>query len=489
MNKPREWWAVFLFNRRSFGEYLSEKESWYGHFANFGQVIYLSLQTLSFSRLVLFALGQMGWSLTGFATANLLVYFYLPPDSASHAVFPVYISQAAVWGFLTLVGLINFSGRIFDAITDPIIAGLSDKSTASFGRRRIFMAIGLLPFVICSVLVFHPPVAGEHPLNALWLGGCLWFFYLFMTVYVVPYNALIAELGHTARERVNITTAVSIAWAMSYGVGSQTYVLQSFLEKYTSPVQAFQWIIMGFAGMGAVLMMVPIWAIDEKRFARFEPSKEKIVDSFLSVWRNANFRLFLFADLTYWLATTFITSGANYYVTILMQLDKRYSSLMMMMMFVLSFVCYLPVNILSKKVSKKKLIMVSYAIFIVLFLLLFFLVYIPIPPMIMLCIMGVFAGFPVAAFGILPSALVADTANIDAQKTGIFKPGIYFASRTLMLKTGISLANIIFPSLLLMGKSVANPLGIRMSCLMAALFCLVGFTLFSFYEEETPPTE
>jgi len=49
------------------------------------------------------------------------------------------IPQHYLFAFMTLLGLIAFSGRLFDAITDPWIANLSDRFTGPLDRRRFFM--------------------------------------------------------------------------------------------------------------------------------------------------------------------------------------------------------------------------------------------------------------------------------------------------------------------------------------------------------------
>ena len=54
-------------------------------------------------------------------------------------------------------------GRLWDAITDPIIAAMSDRSKSSFGRRRKFLAISRLPFALLSILAFTPPVNAMSP--------------------------------------------------------------------------------------------------------------------------------------------------------------------------------------------------------------------------------------------------------------------------------------------------------------------------------------
>ncbi|NNE29860.1 MAG: hypothetical protein HKN16_09495 [Saprospiraceae bacterium] len=96
----------------------------------------------------IYAIGQFGWSLTSFGVLNLLNLFYFPPGDGSEALFPGFIYTGAILGVLTTLGLINFGGRIFDGITDPLIANWSDKFQHRKGKRTFFMGLAVLPFVV-----------------------------------------------------------------------------------------------------------------------------------------------------------------------------------------------------------------------------------------------------------------------------------------------------------------------------------------------------
>ena len=48
---------------------------------------------------------------------------------------------------------------------------------------------------------------------------------------------------------------------------------------------------------------------------------------------------------------------------------------------------------------------------------------------------------------------------------------MYFATRTFTMKLGVSVANLLFPSLLLLGRGGADSLGIRLSAVLALIFC------------------
>ena len=144
----------------------------------------------------IFAIGQLGWSILGGIINTWLVTFYLPTSGSVAAGAKFYVPTGlVVFGVLTVLGLITFICRIFDAITDPWIASLSDRSANPKGRRIPFMKRAAVPFAIITVLVFFAPVEGVSGVNIAWVLCSLILFYLFMTMYCTPYNALISEFG------------------------------------------------------------------------------------------------------------------------------------------------------------------------------------------------------------------------------------------------------------------------------------------------------
>ena len=351
---------------------------------------------------IIYALGQLGWSLGSFGVMNLLYYFYdsnANPDGSR--MFPVFIVSAAV------LGIIAALSRVFDGVTDPLIAGLSDRSRSSFGRRRTFMAIGALPFAILSVLVFIP-LSDSAGVNTALLMVFTFLFYLFMTMYVTPFFALMSELGHDPDERLQLSTMISITWALGFMIGNGTYMLQGMLEGAGfEPLRAFQTVIVVFAVVSVVLMYLPVIFIDEKRYCEEHFSDEGSFKAVVSAFKNRNFRFFTLSDLTYFLALTFIQTGVSFYIIQLLGLTKEIASVLMTVLFVLSFIFYIPVSIIARRTGKKKLLLFAFCIFILTFLLLSFWGILPLPPMVQAVIVFILGALPMAIFGILPNAIVA----------------------------------------------------------------------------------
>ncbi len=442
------------------------------------------IMTLPLWKKWMYALGQLGWSLTSYSVANLLTYFYLPPESSSKAIFPPFIYQGYVFGVLTMIGIILASGRLFDAITDPLVAGLSDRNKHRFGKRRLFLAVSVLPFALLSFLAFVPLTNNISVINFIWLFFVVLLFYWFMTMYVTPFFALMSEIGHNPNERLNLSTYISVTWAIGFAIGSQVYSISAALEKIgLSSTLAFQYTIAGFAIIGFVFMLLPIIFIDEKKYAEHHVSEEGIFKSVVTAFKNKNFLFFTISDLGYWVALTIASTGLVYYITTLLGLDKSLVSFMQIVMFGLSFVFYLPINILAKKIGKKSLIIIGFIIFIVVYIYTFGLGLFPFNKLIQGWLVVIMLSLPLAIFGILPNAIIADIADAHGFETGVYKAGIFFGARTFMSKLGQSLAGIIFPSVLLLGKTASNPIGIRLTTIIAFVFAVVSLILFTKYDE------
>ena len=428
----------------------------------------------------IYAMGQLGWSLASYGIGTLLNYFYLPPeDVGSKGHFPNFISHATLLG-LTLIGVISFSGRFFDALIDPLIANLSDKTVNRFGKRRVFMGLAAVPLALTSYLIFRPITEGVSSMNTIWLAMTIFIYYVSYAMYVIPYSALISELGHVKEDRLRISTIISITWALGFLIGNATPALQGVFESMGYPsVQAFQMTVLIFAVVSLIFMLVPVFFLDENRYAAQGEAHENFLHSLTSVFKNQNFKYFSISYLLYWLALTFIQAGIIYYVTILFGLDKSMASLFGAISFFMSFLFYPFMERFEKNIGKRKMIIYGF----IMFCLIFGILLLPIPSIARFWLVSIFAAFPLAVFGILPNTIVADIVHQNEVETGKNQSGMFYGVAAFMMKVGISLANLIFPSLLILGKSVDNPLGVQLSVGAAFIFCVAGFMVFSKYRE------
>jgi hypothetical protein len=119
-----------------------------------------------------FAMGQFGSAALVGLVGVQLVSFYLPPIDAAtgQRLLPVtFVSQGTIWGVFNVVSMTAAVCRLWDAVTDPLVANISDRLASPFGRRVPCMRWGALPACVCCALLFFPPVHRESVWNVAWL--------------------------------------------------------------------------------------------------------------------------------------------------------------------------------------------------------------------------------------------------------------------------------------------------------------------------------
>ena len=442
------------------------------------------MKTLSKGKVWCFAVGQFGWSLLAALISSWLVNYYQPDTAAVEAGHTIFIPQGRViLGALTILGAITAFGRIFDAITDPLVASASDRCRSKAGRRIPFMKWASVPFALMTVLIFWSPVSGQSWINAVFLFITVSLFYLFMTMYCTPYNALIPELGRTQALRMNISTTISFTYIAGMAVAYLAPVIWGALEAPLGRIMAIRVTFVSMALLALVCLFVPVFTIKESDYIDVVPSEGTAMHSLVATFKNRDFRTFVASDIAYFLGLTMFQTALPFFVTSLLKLDESMSTVYFVLMTALSLIFYLPINKLTSKLGKKRLILIAFGIFGVCFL------YsavlgdtLPIPAAVQGYILCVAAAPAMAIFGILPQAVVADIAESDACKTGENRSGMFYAARTFAFKLGQSIAMLLVTAFATVSQETG--FGYRLIALVAAVFCLAGGLLFLLYNEK-----
>ena len=150
---------------------------------------------------LIYASGTLGWSVVVNLLAGIIIYFYQPVgDDQLNNLIP----KITILGFINALTLVVLSARLIDAIIDPVIAHLSDKSGNKLGRRIPFMIFALLPVLITGFLLWMPLTRTESMGNIWWLAGIQILFNVSISFYVIPYNALLPEFGYNSEVKLRI---------------------------------------------------------------------------------------------------------------------------------------------------------------------------------------------------------------------------------------------------------------------------------------------
>ena len=427
----------------------------------------------------IFAIGQFGWSLLSGIVSNWMVYYYTGSPDAQNpntGIFASGITQNPILFKLTLFGLVLAVGRIFDAITDPLIAGWSDGSNFRGGRRIPFMRTIAIPFAAVTIALFALPQTSSVALNDVMLFVLLMVFYLFMTIFCTPYNALIAELGDTQEHRINVSTYISFTFIAGQSVSFMLPNVAGMLEGAVGQAGSIRLAVAVMATIACIAMLIPSFYIKERQYIDSKPCQTKAFRSLLKTFTNGQFRRFVYSDVIYFFALTLFQTGLAFYETKLMEIEDTWTFVLTATMTFISVLLYPFVNKLAPRIGKKKLIVTGFFAYAAVFLIT------------SVCGKGLYWGFiiavcaavPMAILGILPQACVADVAEWSRLETGEDRSGMFFAARTFAFKMGQALAMVVFTSVTV-SKTAAS---YRETAVIATVTCLIGACLFLLYNEK-----
>ncbi|MEN8181201.1 MAG: glycoside-pentoside-hexuronide (GPH):cation symporter [Myxococcota bacterium] len=190
---------------------------------------------------------------------------------------------------LGFIALAKAVARAFDALTDPIMGWVSDRTRTSWGRRRPWIALGAPLAAVAFVAMFSPPEGITPLMGGLWLATTYILYYVFHTIYAIPHYGLGPELTTDYKERSTL-----FGWEQGFSVlGTMVAAgLPALLIASLGDRRAYTTFAALFAVVLVVLYGHLVWRIRERPdFANRPPNP--LVPGVRRVLRNRVYRILL----------------------------------------------------------------------------------------------------------------------------------------------------------------------------------------------------
>ncbi|MFW5995308.1 MAG: MFS transporter, partial [Spirochaetia bacterium] len=100
-----------------------------------------------------------------------------------------------------LAGIAIAAGRVWDAVTDPLVGYISDNTTTRWGRRRPFMFVGAFLLFAGMIAMFTDPGLEQQVPLFIWAVITYVLLNTFYTMVSIPYSSLTPELTSNYEER------------------------------------------------------------------------------------------------------------------------------------------------------------------------------------------------------------------------------------------------------------------------------------------------
>jgi len=348
------------------------------------------------------------------------------------------------------------------------------------------MKWAILPAVVFCCLKFHPLTKTESTPKAIWLTFTLICFFMSVTSYIIPYNALLPELTETAAEKVKLSSFQQVGFVLGMiiaGLVNNYADLVQRVLKVQSRDSAVQYTIWGLCVFAGLVMLVPVFFINEKKYSAGKPSHLPLLPAVKATFSNRNFKYYLISDFSFYMALSIISSGLLFFVTVLLGLPESEGGPLLGVMVVVSLMFYPLINYLSKKIGKKPIVLFSFGLLSLVFVAIYFLGKFPLSSHAQIYFLMIGASFPLAALGILPNAILAEIAQDDAKRTKENREGMFFAVKYLFVKLGQTLGIALFALLTVYGKDPGNDYGLRLNGICGFVLCLLAVIFFTRFRE------
>jgi GPH family glycoside/pentoside/hexuronide:cation symporter len=331
---------------------------------------------------------------------------------------------------LGLIALVKALARALDAITDPLMGWISDRTKSRWGRRRPWIALGA-PFCACAFyLMFSPPEGMSTANAAAWFASTYTLYYMFHTVYVIPHYGLGPELTLDYHER-----------SLLFGYREGFVVMGTMIAAVMPPL-LIRWLgdereaYSGFAALfGALLVLLYfnlVYQVREREEFVIRKSNP-LIPGVRRVMRNRVFRLLLMVYVIASVTGAIPGLMVPYFTKYVLQPDdpNKWLAIFLFVYFCAGFVS-LPIWIwAARRFEKKPVWLVSFLPGFSASLMLFFLGEGDIIPTLFILI---WAGFGFSAGLFLAPSMQADVIDYDELYTGKRREAQYGALWSIMTK-------------------------------------------------------
>jgi GPH family glycoside/pentoside/hexuronide:cation symporter len=342
-----------------------------------------------------------------------------------------------------MAGWIYALGIAWDAVTDPFMGYIAERTRTKMGSYRPYIYYGSIPLALSFVLLLWVP-----PYEGLFL-----FIFLLLvnlihrtcfTIVSVPYSSLTARITDDSDERTKLTTARMLF--ASLGTTTISFLGFPIVFLLGSGEEATGFLVLGLvAGLTAVIILsITVKFVEERPFKFSKKDLPSFRNVFKSVANNYPFWIVFFAIL--FLISTFLMFNNNliYFIKYALNLHE-YQGLLLGFLNASTFIGIFFWAFLTILLGKKYTWMISMACLFLGFTLFYFY---PIKEFIELLIILIFIGFANGATGVLFWSMLPDTIEYGEWKTGIRTESSLYGFMTFAQKGAIAFAAVILGTIL-----------------------------------------
>jgi GPH family glycoside/pentoside/hexuronide:cation symporter len=337
---------------------------------------------------------------------------------------------AVTWGYIYL------GSKIYDAVTDPIMGAISDRTNTRFGRRRPYLLLGAVISVMAFYLLFHSPSLEENPQTVMLLLACLLLYSTGYTVFNVPYIAMLTEMTDDYRERARLASF------RVYAIGLGTVVGLSLAPVLVGTLGGDRAAHESMARIYSVLILAAflcsfVMTKGAKQNSSLTDPPLSFLKSLKMVWSNKPFMQIIGLKITQLSSVALNQTLLVYFVVHVLAKDYRFLGMYGAIAALFTMLGPFISLRLLKQFDKKTIYIVAAMVHAL--LMLSWLVSGPTESEVIIVLRGALLGFTAGSMIMMGQAMLPDAISYESLKTGLHREGVYSGFYTTSEKLAFAL--------------------------------------------------
>jgi GPH family glycoside/pentoside/hexuronide:cation symporter len=398
----------------------------------------------------------------------------------------VYLLQYAhisVAGMAVVTGILTAT-KIFDAVSDPIMGSIVDKTRTRWGKMRPFILFSAFPVALLTTLLFAVPDISET--GKLTFFGVVFFLWgISYTACDVPFWGLIGSAFPNPTERTGVISQVRAYGGISLGIATLGMPWLAKLMSGGGDATSTGWSlavgISAFVGMTLYLLAF-VSTREKARPDTREALTLRVL--FTTLGKNTPLLLVLLGSILGF-GRYLVQAGGAVFVIIAYGDETKFTLVGAAIILGLVLASF-GTPLLMKRLSSKQLMVSSTLVATLLYGGMYLAGFANIVAVLVFIFL---TGLTLGIFGVVQTTMIADAVDDVERRTGVRNDGISFSTLTFVAKIMNALAVLVFGSFIVLARYQAGVVitpGMQQIvwaaiALVPAVSCLVSVVPFAFY--------